>query len=228
MRLATIIAPLFTVAVVFGADSKAVADNAKRIRESASVLQEIMDAKDQSIPADLLGKARCIAIVPGLKRAGFIVGGQFGKGILTCRDESRTGWSAPSTIRVEGGNVGLQIGAGETDVVLVVMNDGGMRKLLNDKFTVGADATVMAGPVGRSATAETDAMLHAEILSYSRARGVFAGIALNGATLRPDNDDNREIYGRSVTPDEILHGKVTAPADARPLYDVLQRYAAPR
>ena len=208
--------------------SKAVADNAKRIRESAAVLQEIMDAQDQSIPTDLLGKARCIAIVPGLKRAGFVIGGQYGKGILTCRDQSATGWSAPSTIRIEGGNIGFQIGAGETDVVLVVMNDGGMQKLLSDKFTVGADATVMAGPVGRSATAQTDAMLHAEILSYSRARGVFAGVALNGATLRPDNDDNREIYGRPVTPDEILHGRVNPPPDSRPLYNALQRYAAPQ
>lgn len=202
------------------------AQSAKRIQESATVLHEIMDAKDQTIPADLLGKARCVGIVPNLKRAGFIVGGQFGKGVLTCRTGA-TGWSAPSIVRIEGGSIGAQIGAGETDVVFVVMNDRGMQKLMSDKFTIGGDAAVMAGPVGRSAAAQTDAQLHAEILSYSRSRGVFAGVTLNGATLRPDNDDNEKLYGKKVTQQELLDGKVTAPTSAKPLYDALNSYAGP-
>jgi lipid-binding SYLF domain-containing protein len=142
-------------------------------------------------------------------------------------DGSRTGWSAPSTIRIEGGNVGIQIGAGETDVVFVVMNDRGMDRLLQDEFIVGTDAAVMAGPVGRSAAVESDATLRAEILSYSRSRDVLAGVALNGATLRPDNEDHREMYGRPVTQAEILHGKVTAPPEAMALYKELNDYAGP-
>src|ERR1051326_9302575 len=131
-----------------------------------------------------------------MKRAGFIVGGKYGKGVLTCRTGDR--WSAPSIVRIEGGSVGFQIGAGETDLVFVVQNKSGQQKLMSDKFTVGADASVMAGPVGRTGEAQTDAMAHAEILSYSRARGVFAGISLEGATLRPDSDDNAALYGRSL------------------------------
>src|SRR5215469_5409347 len=180
------------------------ADNEKHIRESAAVLGEIMNAKDRGIPEDLLEKAQCVGIIPNLKRAGFIVGAKYGKGVVTCRTGG--GWSAPEIARIEGGSIGLQIGAGETDVVFLVMNERGMNRLMEDKFTVGADASVMAGPVGRSAQAETDAMMHAEILAWSRSRGVFAGIALDGATLRPDKDDNRELYGREVTAQEILHG----------------------
>ena len=194
----------------------------KHIRESAAVLDEIMNAKDNGIPEDLLQKAQCVGVIPNLKRAGFIVGAKYGKGVVTCRTSS--GWSAPEIARIEGGSVGLQIGAGETDVVFIVMNERGMNKLMRDKFTLGADASVMAGPVGRSAQAETDAMMHAEILAYSRSRGVFAGIALDGATLRPDNDDNRALYGREVTPQDILHGRVTPPAAAERLYAELNRY----
>ena len=200
-------------------------EHTKRIRESATVLQEIMDAPDKGIPQDLLEKAHCVGIVPNLKRVGFIVGAKYGKGVVTCRLASAGGWSAPSTIRIEGGSIGLQIGAGETDVVFIVMNQSGEEKLMKDKFTVGADASAMAGPVGRSATAQTDAMMRAEILAYSRSRGVFAGIALEGATLRPDNDDNRKIYGSEVHQREILHGKVQPPASASALYDVLNKVA---
>jgi len=194
----------------------------KHIRESASVLNEIMNAKDNGIPEDLLEKAQCVGVIPNLKRAGFIVGAKYGKGVVTCRASS--GWSAPEIVRIEGGSIGLQIGAGETDVVFIVMNERGMNKLLKDKFTLGADASVMAGPVGRSAQAQTDAMMHAEILAYSRSRGVFAGIALDGATLRPDNDDNRALYGNNVTPHDILMGRVQPPAAAAPLYGELNRY----
>ena len=160
---------------------------------------------------------------PRVKKAGFIVGAKYGKGILVCR--TGHGWSAPSTVIVEGGSFGFQIGAGETDVVLVVQNKSGERRLMQDKFTFGASAGAMAGPVGRTAQAETDAELHAEILSYSRSRGLFAGIDLSGSTLRPDNDDNQAIYGRQVTQREILTGKVRPPAAADRLYAELNRYS---
>ena len=197
----------------------------KRITESASVLSEIMHAGDNGIPDELLEDAHCVGVVPNLKRAGFIVGAKYGKGVVVCRDSAHRGWSAPSMIRIEGGSIGFQIGAGETDLVFIVMNQRGMDKLMKDKFTVGADASAMAGPVGRSAEAKTDAMMHAEILSYSRSRGVFAGASLEGATLRPDNDDNRELYGQSVTQDSILAGRVPPPASANALYAELNRYA---
>jgi lipid-binding SYLF domain-containing protein len=204
---------------------KEVDEHSKRIRESATVLSEIMGASDKGIPEDLFGKAQCVGVVPNLKRAGFIIGGKYGKGVLTCRSQGANGWSAPSTIRIEGGSIGLQIGAGETDVVFIVMNQSGVDNLMKDKFTIGADASAMAGPVGRSAEARTDAMMRAEILAYSRSRGVFAGISLEGATLRPDNDDNQKIYGRAVTQKQLLQGDVTPPASATPLYSELNRYA---
>ena len=200
------------------------ADNPdKRITEAASVLNEIMSAKDKGIPEDLLAKAQCVGVIPNLKRAGFIVGAKYGKGVVVCRTEQ--GWSAPEVVRVEGGSIGFQIGAGETDVVFAVMNQRGMEKLMSDKFTVGADASAMAGPIGRSGEAQTDAMMHAEILSWSRSRGIFAGVSLEGATLRPDKDDNRALYGRDVTPREILTGAVTPPASASALYAELNRVA---
>jgi len=197
----------------------------KRISESASVLSEIMNAKDKGIPEDLLEKAQCVGVVPNLKRAGFVVGAKYGKGIVVCREANERGWSAPSTVRIEGGSIGLQIGAGETDVVFIVMNRRGMDKLMEDKFTIGADVSAMAGPVGRSAEARTDALLHAEILAYSRSRGVFAGVSLEGATLRPDKEDNREIYGREVAQREILTARVRPPASADALYSELNQYA---
>jgi lipid-binding SYLF domain-containing protein len=194
----------------------------KLIRESATVFNEIMSTPDKGIPQDILNRAQCIGIVPNLKRAGFIVGAKYGKGILTCRTSN--GWSAPEIVRVEGGSIGFQIGAGETDLVFVVQNRSGEEKLMKDKFTVGGDASVMAGPVGRSAAAQTDAMMHAEILSYSRARGVFAGISLEGATLRPDKDDNASLYGHPVTPEEVLTGRVQAPPEAQELYSTLDSF----
>jgi SH3 domain-containing YSC84-like protein 1 len=197
----------------------------KRIHESALVLSEIMNAGDRAIPDDLLHRAQCVGIVPNLKRAGFIVGAKYGKGVLTCRTRDGAGWSGPSTIRIEGGSIGFQIGAGETDVVFVVMNRGGEEKLMADKFTVGGDASAMAGPVGRSTTADTDVLMKAEILSWSRSRGVFAGVSLSGATLRPDHDDNAKLYGRAVTQREILEGRVPAPPAATQLYDELNRWA---
>ncbi|HEV8037242.1 MAG TPA: lipid-binding SYLF domain-containing protein [Bryobacteraceae bacterium] len=205
------------VLCVFGAG-----DPEKRVRVSGEVLNEILDARDKGIPEDLLGKSQCVGVIPNLKRAGFIVGAKYGKGVVVCR--TGTGWSAPSTVIVEGGSIGFQIGAGETDLVFVVMNHRGMDHIMSDKFTVGGDASAMAGPVGRSTTAETDAMLNAEILSWSRSRGIFAGVSLEGATLRPDHKDNREMYGRDVTQREILTGAVRRPAGAEALYADLDRF----
>jgi lipid-binding SYLF domain-containing protein len=195
----------------------------KLMDESANVFNEIMSTPDKGIPHDILSRAQCIGIVPNMKRAGFIVGAKYGKGVLTCR--TGDGWSAPSVIRIEGGSIGFQIGAGETDLVFVVQNKTGQNHLMEDKFTVGGDASAMAGPVGRTAEAETDAMMHAEILSWSRARGLFAGISLAGATMRPDKDDNAELYGGSVTQRGILTGEVKKPAEARTLYSTLDNYA---
>jgi lipid-binding SYLF domain-containing protein len=210
-----------SMAVMFASGDRPV----KRIAESANVLSEILSAKDQGIPADLLEKAQCVGVVPNLKRAGLIVGAKYGKGLVVCRGASGSAWSAPSLVRIEGGSIGLQIGAGETDLVFIVMNQRGMDKLMNHKFTVGADASAMAGPVGRSTEARTDATMRAEILSYSRSRGAFAGVSLEGATMRPNNEENRILYGRDITQEEILRGRVQPPASAAPLYAQLNRYA---
>jgi SH3 domain-containing YSC84-like protein 1 len=197
-------------------------DPEKRVRVAGEVLNEVLDAKDRGIPEDLLAKAQCVGVIPSLKRAGFIVGAKYGKGVVVCRSDS--GWSAPSTVIVEGGSVGFQIGVGETDLVFVVMNHRGMDHIMSAKFTVGGDASAMAGPVGRSTTAQTDAMMNAEILSWSRSRGIFAGVSLEGATLRPDHKDNREMYGRDVTQREILTGVVPRPSGADGLYADLDRF----
>jgi SH3 domain-containing YSC84-like protein 1 len=222
MRTVPLFVTFLTTAGLVMADTP---EPVKRIHESASVLDEIMNAGDHSIPRDLLKKADCVGIVPSLKRGGFIIGAKYGKGVITCRAANRAGWSAPSTIRVEGGNIGFQIGLGETDVIFVVMNGKGEKDLMRDRFTIGADASAMAGPLGRDAAAETDAMMRAEILAYSRSRGIFAGVTLDGATLRPDNDDNALIYGKPLTQTEILHGKVAPPPAADELYAELNKYA---
>jgi len=162
-------------------------------------------------------------VIPGLKKAGFIVGGKYGAGFAMCRRHSGTGWSAPAAVKIEGGSVGFQIGGSEQDVVLLVMNDRGVRKLLQDKFTIGAEATAAAGPLGREASAQTDAQMRAEILSYSRSRGLFAGLAIQGATLRPDPDADRRLYGRDITNSEILTGNTAAPPEAAKLEGLLNR-----
>ncbi len=200
-------------------------DATRRIDTAEEVLHEIMATPDKGIPRDLIERAQCVGIVPNLKRAGFIVGAKYGKGIVTCRTDEGRGWSAPSTIIIEGGNVGFQIGAGETDVVFTVMNKSGENRLMQDKFTIGGDAAAMIGPLGRDTQAQTDALMHAEILSWSRSRGVFAGVSLDGASLRADNDDNEAIYGTRVTQQELLHGHVKPPAAASKLYGELNRYA---
>ncbi|HYP14483.1 MAG TPA: lipid-binding SYLF domain-containing protein [Bryobacteraceae bacterium] len=203
----------------------ALADTAaERLTAASTVISDIMATSDKGIPQDLLDKAECIVIVPGLKRGAFIVGAKFGRGYFSCRS-GRTGWSAPAAIRVEGGSVGFQIGGSETDVVMLVLNRTGADKLLRSKFTVGGDATVAAGPVGRSSTAQTDAMMRAEILSWSRSRGAFAGIALDGATLRPDLEANNELYGKEITNKEIIEG-AAPPAAASGLLATLNKYSS--
>jgi lipid-binding SYLF domain-containing protein len=205
----------------FAADREVKVDD--RLNASADTIADMMHASDKGIPQDLLDKAHCVVVVPGMKKAGFIVGAKYGRGFAACRQHDGTGWSAPAAIRVEGGSFGFQIGGSETDVILLVMNDGGMRHLLSDKFTVGAEGTVAAGPIGRNATAQTDAKLSAEMLSYSRSRGLFAGIALDGATLRPDGETNRELYGRDATNREILTGDLKTPAAAERFKHALNR-----
>lgn len=198
----------------------------KRLDEATAVFSEIMTTPDKGIPEDLLEKAHCIVIVPGLKKGAFILGGKYGKGYLSCRNRSGTGWSAPGTVRVEGGSVGFQIGGSETDVVMLVMNERGADRLLSSEFTLGGEGEVAAGPVGRSATAQTDAFMRAEILSWSRSRGVFAGVALQGATLRQDLDDNATLYGRRLKNREIVMRGVRPPAAASRLLSLLTKYSA--
>jgi SH3 domain-containing YSC84-like protein 1 len=216
-----ILALALVPAILFAADTRSEA--VQRMSEATTVLQEVMSAPDKGIPKEVLGKAQCVGIIPGVKKAGFILGAKYGKGVLVCRAGS--GWSGPSTVIVEGGSIGFQIGASETDVVLVVQNKSGQQKLMQDKFTIGAGAAATAGPVGRTAEAATDAQLHAEILSYSRSRGLFAGVDLGGATMRPDNDANKAVYGKALKQADILEGKATAPGEAKSLYGELNRYA---
>jgi lipid-binding SYLF domain-containing protein len=205
----------------FAADREIKVDD--RLDASAETLTDMMKADDRGIPHDLIDKARCVVVVPGMKKAGFIFGAKYGRGFAVCRREGGSGWSAPAAMRVEGGSVGFQIGASETDVVLLVMNDDGMRHLLSDKFTIGGEATAAAGPVGRDASAQTDAVMHAEMLSYSRSRGLFAGISLEGATLRPDGETDRELYGHDSTNREILTGDFKTPAVAAKFERALNR-----
>ena len=200
-------------------------DVGRRLTESGTVLSEIMAASDKSIPQDLLDKAYCVVIVPGLKKGAFIIGGKYGKGFISCRAKGHSGWSAPGAVRVEGGSVGFQIGGSESDVVMLVLNARGAERLLQSKFTVGAEGEVAAGPVGRDSTAQTDAKMTAEILSWSRSRGVFAGISLQGATLREDKDDNQALYGKPMKNAEIVEQWQSPTPEATSLLDLLKKYS---
>ena len=206
------------------------AENAQeRIKSAAEVFSEIMATPDKAIPMDLLQKSECVVIVPGLKKAAFLVGGEFGKGFVTCRRTSGLGWGAPAAIRVEGGSFGLQLGGSATDLVMLIMNQHGMEQLTRSKFTLGADASVAAGPVGRTTSAQTDASMTAEVLSWSRTKGLFAGISMNGATLRSDEDANKELYGKKLTTGEIvLVNTMVAPAVASGLITQLDRLSHQR
>jgi lipid-binding SYLF domain-containing protein len=200
----------------------AVSDKLKsRIDESAAVLTEIHTAPDKDVPKELWDRATCVIVIPNLKKAAFVFGGEYGKGLMSCRKAGA--WSAPVFMRLEKGSWGLQIGAQSIDLVLLVNNERGMQKLLGNKVTLGAEASVAAGPVGRDARAATDAQMKAEILSYSRAQGLFAGINLSGGVLRPDSDDNEDVYGKNVTPTAILTGNTAAPGAAQPFMTALRR-----
>jgi lipid-binding SYLF domain-containing protein len=219
MRKFALALSLCSSVVLFAADTAQ-----ERLSDATKVFNEIMDTPDKGVPQDLLEKAHCIVIVPGMKQAAFGIGGKFGRGYAICR-QNRANWGAPAAFRVEGGSVGFQIGASNTDIVMLLMNERGMRRLLEDKFTLGGEATVAAGPVGRQTSASTDVQMQAEILSWSRSKGLFAGIALHGATLRPDNDANEELYGTKLTNKDILTGNQTAPAGAMGLITALNRYS---
>ena len=202
--------------VVVGAD-------AERLKSAEAVLTEMAGSIDTGIPRDLIGRAQCIVIVPGVKKLALGVGGQYGRGYMACR-KSGGGWSAPGGVRIEGGSVGLQIGGSATDLLLLVMNPRGVDHLLSSKFTLGADVAVAAGPVGRQVQAQTDATMMAEILAWSRSRGVFAGISLQGSTLREDDSENQGLYGKPITNREIVKGNVKAPRLAEGLMKALGRY----
>jgi lipid-binding SYLF domain-containing protein len=197
----------------------------ERLAHAAKAFDEIMSAPDKGIPGNVLNKADCIVIIPGMKKGGFIVGGRYGKGMVSCRDKAKGAWGAPAMLEMGGGSFGLQIGASAVDVVMLVMNRKGMDSLLKDKFTLGGDASVAAGPVGRAGTAETDALMSAKILSYSRSKGVFAGLELKGTTLNQDGNANKALYGKEVEAGDILGGKVRSPAAAKPVLEVLAKYS---
>jgi len=194
---------------------------AQRLTEASTVFGEILNAGDKGIPRDLVDKAQCAVIVPGLKKGAFIVGGQFGKGFITCRNANDRGWSAPAAIKMEGGSVGFQIGGSETDVILLVMNQRGADRLMQSQFTLGGEGEVAAGPVGRDTSAQTDAKFNAEMLSWSRSRGVFAGIALKGSTLRSDKGENETLYGRELDTRDVVTGKVMPTREGRQLISAL-------
>ncbi len=192
-----------------------------RLRNAEIALTEIMHSPDRGIPRDLIDKAQCVVIVPDLLKAAFVFGGQYGRGYAMCRHEN--GWSSPAGVRIEGGSFGFQLGGSSTDLIMLVMNRHGMQGLLSDKFTIGGDAAAAAGPVGRATSAQTDIAMRAEILSWSRSRGLFAGISLAGATLRPDGSENRRLYGRPIRNREILEAGVPVPGVAQALVAELDR-----
>jgi lipid-binding SYLF domain-containing protein len=192
--------------------SVAAASTPERLAAATDAVNSLSKTPDRDIPEDLLQKAHCIVVVPSMKSGAFVVGADYGRGFASCR--TGKGWSAPAGVKVEGGSFGFQIGGSDTEVVMLVMNEAGMNKLLSTKFTLGGEAKVAAGPIGRRGTAQTDAAMTAEILSYSRSKGVFAGVALNGATLREDESANKDLYGKEVSNRAILTGAVVPPEGA--------------
>lgn len=223
MRMRVLV-PGFLAAILLAAP--AFADRQKqveRIKNATEVFTEVMNIPEKSIPTELLARAHCIAIVPSMKKAGLGFGGHFGSGVVTCRTASRQ-WGPPSILDIRGGSFGLQIGGQAIDVIMLIMNKKGMDFLSRDKFNLGGDASVAAGPVGRATSAETNAAMRAEILTYSRARGLFAGITLKGAVVKPSVDGNRDLYGREIPAKSILEGNAPTPAEARPLLSALAKY----
>ncbi len=217
---------VLTATLAWSQDRK---DELARVEEAGTVLNEIMAAPDNGIPAEILERAKCVAVVPSLLKGGFVVGGAYGKGVATCRNdqgETRGEWSAPAFFRIEGGSFGLQAGGQAVDLVMLIMNERGMRALLKSKFKLGADASVAAGPVGRHVEGMTDWKLRAQVLTYSRARGLFAGVTLNGAVIHQDRNDTRDFYGRMVRFKTILSGAVPPPEGSEPFLGVVRHYSA--
>jgi len=212
------------VGVSWSADDSNKSDIAKRIDASAKVLDEIMGVKDKAIPNKVMQDAKCLAVVPSMVKIAVGFGGNHGKGVATCRTEKGT-WSAPAPITITGGSWGLQLGGQAIDLVMVVMNEQGMDHLLRSKFKLGADASAAAGPVGRDAAAETDIKMKAEVLTYSRARGLFAGVDLHGAAITQDKDETHVLYGKFVPFSDILSGKVQPPASSQPFLSAVRRYS---
>jgi SH3 domain-containing YSC84-like protein 1 len=198
---------------------------AERLDAAADTLDEIMAVRERGIPQDLLARSECIVLIPSSVKAGFVFGAEYGRGFFSCRTREH-GWSAPGAIRTEGASFGLQIGGAETDVVMLVLNRQGANRLLRDKFTLGGDASVAAGPLGRDSQAATDAFMTAEILTYSRQRGVFAGLSLNGATLREDDSANREIYGHAIRNRDVIMNPTPIPPAAQRLISTLNKYSS--
>jgi len=227
MRLITL-----TLAVALGCAPLAAQSEkgktAERLDDAATLFSEIMGTPDKSIPQDLLDKSYCVVLVPGLKKAAFGLGAKYGRGFSICRNPNEPGWGPPAAIRIEGGSIGFQIGVSSTDVVLLIMNEGGMKHLTTSQFTVGGDATAAAGPLGRSTTAQTDALMNAEILSWSRSRGAFAGISVDGATLRNDIDENQAMYSQRWNSKQILGSGAKPPAMAEKLLATLNKYSSRR
>jgi lipid-binding SYLF domain-containing protein len=222
-RFLALLAAVALCTLSFAGDEKEEPKAVDRVQSSATVLDEIMNAPDKAIPEEVLGSAECVAIVPSLLKGGFIVGARYGRGVASCRTEK--GWSAPAFFTVSGGSFGLQIGGQAVDLVLLIMNKDGMKNLLSSKFEIGADASAAAGPVGRHAEGNTDWKMKAEVLTYSRARGIFAGLTLNGAVIKQDNDSTRQFYGRLVPSKTSLTGVIPPPETARPLLESLSKWA---
>ena len=217
---------LLVVTLILAVSSFAQKKEEERLHESYNVLKEILGTPDKGIPRDLLDKASCVVVYPSVKKAGFIVGGEYGRGAITCRTGTNFHgpWSAPAMFAIEGGSVGFQIGGEATDFVLLIMNEKGAESVMSSKVKLGADASAAAGPVGRTTSAETDVAMKAEILSWSRARGVFGGISLEGSTMRSDDGANKSLYGKELSAKEIVReGKVHVPASGKALIGLLQQ-----
>jgi len=223
MKTIVLVCAIACLTAVSAASPKVAGKAGDRVQAAADVLTEIQAAPDQGIPETVLGSAECVAVVPAMLNGGFLVGARYGRGVASCRTPK--GWSTPSFFMIEGGSFGFQIGGQAVDLVMLIMNNEGMRNLLSSKFKLGGDASVAAGPVGRAAAADTDWKLRAQILSYSRARGVFAGVALDGAIVKQDKDSTREFYGHMVTPQASLQGLVSSPQAAYPFLATLAKWA---
>ena len=218
-RIVTLL--MFGVSVAAAGAADLSTKEVNRVQEAATVLKEIHGVPDKDIPQELWDKAECVIVVPGLKKAAFVIGGEYGKGLMSCKHEGA--WGAPIFMQIEKGSWGLQIGAQSIDLVLLVMNKTGMEKMLRNKVTLGAEASIAGGPVGRDARAATDVQLKAEILSYSRTQGLFAGINLSGGVVKPDDDDNKDMYGSATPRDVVMGGMTKAPAAAEPFMMALRR-----